>query len=101
MPQPENMQFHFHAFSGWGTSQGPKLNLKAFSYKVVYNYYSKFFFGAFRLNLTKSKNLFPIVFSNLAGKGSGNFFQTRKRIFLPNGLYLPIKQPWGSPKFLF
>ena len=21
--------FHFHAFSGWGTSQRPKLNLKA------------------------------------------------------------------------
>ena len=30
VPQPENMNSHFHAFSGWGTSQGPKLNLKAF-----------------------------------------------------------------------
>ena len=30
VPQPENMHFYFHAFSGWGTSLGPKLNLKAF-----------------------------------------------------------------------
>ena len=30
VPQPKNMHFHFYAFSGWGTSQGPKLNLKAF-----------------------------------------------------------------------
>ena len=30
VPQPENMHFNSHAFSGWGTSRGPKLNLKAF-----------------------------------------------------------------------
>ena len=30
VPQPENMHFHFHAFSGWGTSHGPKFILKAF-----------------------------------------------------------------------
>ena len=47
----------------------------------------------------KSTNGFPIVFSNLARKGSGFFFQARKLIFLPNGLYLPTKQPWGYPKF--
>ena len=29
VPQPENMHFHFHAFSDWGTSRGPKLILKA------------------------------------------------------------------------
>ena len=46
VPQPENMHFHFHAFSGWGTSRGPKLNLKAFSSKVLNNYYFKIF-GAF------------------------------------------------------
>ena len=51
--------------------------------------------------LTKSKNGFPIVFSNLAQKGSRVFFQARKLIFLPNGLYLPTKQPWGYPKFGF
>ena len=26
VPQPENMHFHFHALSGWGTFQGQKLN---------------------------------------------------------------------------
>ena len=25
----ENIRFHFHAFSSWGTSKGPKLNPKA------------------------------------------------------------------------
>ena len=35
------------------------------------------------------KNGFPIVFSNLAQKGSGVFFQATKLIVLPNGLYLP------------
>ena len=30
VPQPENLHFHFHAFLGWGTSRGPKGNLKAF-----------------------------------------------------------------------
>ena len=29
VPKLENMHFHFHAFSGWGTSRGPKLNPKA------------------------------------------------------------------------
>ena len=36
VPTPEYMHFHFHAFSDWGTSRGPKLFLK-----VLYNYYSK------------------------------------------------------------
>ena len=58
-----------------------------------------FFLERFGQYLKKSKNGFPIVFSNLARKGSGVFFQARKLIFLPNGLYLPTKQPWGSPKF--
>ena len=49
----------------------------------------------------KVKNGFPLVFSNLARKGSMGFFQARKLIFLPNCLYLPTKQPWGSPKFGF
>ena len=30
VPQPENMHFHIHAFYGWGTSRGPKLNQNAF-----------------------------------------------------------------------
>ena len=36
VPQPKNMHFHFHAFYGWGTFQGPKLNLKAVFHKVVH-----------------------------------------------------------------
>ena len=30
VPKLENLNFHFHAFSGWDTSRGPKLFLKAF-----------------------------------------------------------------------
>ena len=55
----------------------------------------------FGLYLTKSKNGFPIVFSNLARKGSGVFFQARKLIFLPNGLYLPNNQVWIGEKGKF
>ena len=29
VPKLENLHFQFHAFSGWGTSQGPKLFWKA------------------------------------------------------------------------
>ena len=29
VPKQENLHFHFHAFSGWGASQGPILVLKA------------------------------------------------------------------------
>ena len=35
----------------------------------------------FGLYLTKSNNLFPIAFSNVARKGLGFFFQARKLIF--------------------
>ena len=93
-PQPENAWKWKCVFSGWG-------NWKHFSHKVLDNYNSKFFVERLGLYFTKSKNGFPIVFSNLARKGSRGFFQARKLIFLPNGLYLPTKQPWGSPKFGF
>ena len=72
---------------------------KHFSYKVQYNYYSKKMerFGIY----LKSKNGFRIVFSNLARKGSGFFSLLGSLFFFANGLYLPTKQPWGSPKFWF
>ena len=56
---------------------------KHFPHKVLYNYNSKLFLERFCLYLTKSKNGFPIVFPNLARKGSTVFFQARKLIFLP------------------
>ena len=75
---------------------------KHFSRKVLYNYYLKKKLEPFSLYLTTSKNWFPIVLSNLARKGSFFFLlQARKLNFLPNGLYFPPKQPWGSPKFGF
>jgi hypothetical protein len=43
---------------------------KHFLHKVLYNYYSKKNLERFDLYLTKSKNRFPIVFSNHARKGS-------------------------------
>ena len=54
---------------------------KQFSHKVLYNYYSKFFLERFGLYLTKSKNGFPIVFSNLARKGSRGFFELGSNLF--------------------
>ena len=51
--------------------------------------------------LIKSKNGFFIVFSNLAWKYSVCFLKAMKHFFLPNGLHVPPKQPWGSPKFSF
>ena len=47
---------------------------KQFSHKVLFNYYSKFYLERFSLYLTKSKNGFPIVFSNfqiLHGRARG------------------------------
>ena len=72
-----------------------------FLFKYYIITFLNFFVERFGLHLTKSKNGFPIVFSNLARKGSRGFFQARNLISLPNGLYLPTKQPWGSPKFGF
>ena len=72
------------------------------SWRVAPPYNSKtFFFESVGSYLTKSKNALSIAFSNLAWKGLGFFFQAKKLNFLPNGLYLPTKQPWGSPKFWF
>ena len=46
---------------------------KQFSDKVLYNYSSKFFFGAFWSVFKKIKNGFPIVFSK-NDLGGGSFF---------------------------
>ena len=62
--------------SGWGTSQGPKSNLKAvFPIKYYIISILNFFLECFGLYLAKSKKGFPIVFSNLARKGSRVFFK--------------------------
>ena len=70
-----------------------------FSHKVLHNYYSKKKLDCFGLYLTKSKNGFSIVFSNLVRKGSRGFFQARKQIFSPNGLFHPTKQLWIGESF--
>ena len=54
---------------------------KQFSHKVLYSFLTKFFLERFGQYLKKSKKGFPIVFSNLARKGSRGFFQARKVIF--------------------
>ena len=56
------------------------------------------FFGVFRFILLKEKMDFR-AYSILAQKGSRGFFKLGSKPFLPNGLCLPPKQPWGSPKF--
>ena len=40
MKKLDNLHFHFHMFSGWGTSQEPKL-IQFFLNHILYNYYSK------------------------------------------------------------
>ena len=45
------------------------------------------FFERFAQYFKKSKNVFPIVVSNLERKGSGVYFHARVLIFSPNALY--------------
>ena len=71
-----------------------RLKIESISTFLI-KYYTKtilIFLECFGLYLTKSKNGFPIVISNLARKGSG-FFQDRKLIFFPIDFYLSPKQP--------
>ena len=44
---------------------------------------------------------FPLYFQILSGRVQGFFSSTRSYFLLPNGLFLPTKQPWGSPKIGF
>ena len=54
LPQPENAWMWKCNFSSLGNSRGPKSVWKQFSNKVLYNYCSKFFVGAFR-SVSKKK----------------------------------------------
>ena len=76
---------------------------KHFSHKVLYNYNSKFlFFGAFLPIFNKVKKwISHCIFKSCAEGFKGFFFKLGSIFFLPNGLYLPTKQPWGSPMFGF
>ena len=97
MPQLETHESESACFSDRALQE-----IQNLIFLIKYFIFTTLFFLGGRgidLYLTKSKNGFPIVFSNLAQNGSRVFFQGRKLIFLPNGLYLPTKQPWGSPKF--
>ena len=62
LDQPENMHFHLHAFSGWGTSKGPKLNMKAFFLSNTIFLLIYIFLKHFGSYLTKSKKDFPMHF---------------------------------------
>ena len=59
----------------------PKIEFES---SLPVNYYiitiQNSFFERFDLYLTKSTNVFPIVFSHLARQGSGDFFKARKRM---------------------
>ena len=64
-----------------------KINFES-SFPIKFNIITvvNFFFERFDLYLTKSKNEFPTVFSNIARKGSGFLFQARKLIFFAKWL---------------
>ena len=55
----------------------------------------------FNLYLQSQKMDFPLYFQILPGRVQGFFFNARKLFFLPNGLYLPTKQPGGPQSFDF
>ena len=48
-----------------------------------------------------SESIFRMYFQIWRRRVQGFFFQARKLIFLPTGLYLPTKEPWGCPMFGF
>ena len=100
--QTENTHIRVYAYFQFDHFPKSKIDFESrFEMRMYIFQFKIFFLERFGQYLKKSKNGFPIVFSNLARKGSGFFFQARKLIFLPNGLYLPTKQPWGYPKFWF
>ena len=74
---------------------------KHFSHKVLYNYYSKKNCGAFRPLFNKVKKWISHCIFKSCAEGLRFFFFNHEANFLPNGLYLPSKQLWGSPMFGF
>ena len=66
---------------------------KHFSHKVLYNYFS--FFNKVKQWISHC------IFKSCVEGFRVFFFNLRSNFFLPNGLYLPTKQPWGFPKFWF
>ena len=100
-PNQKTCTFTFMHFPIGALPEVQNLFWNLFSHKVLYNYYSNFcLFEFFDLYLIKSKNGFPIVFQILRGRVQGVFFKLGSYFVLPNGLYLPTKQPRGVSEIL-
>ena len=62
-------------FSGWGTLRGQKSNMKAFSHKVLYIYYSNFLKSVLAFIKQSKKMDFPLYFQILRGRVWFFFFK--------------------------
>ena len=75
-----NMHFHFHAFSGWDTSQSPKLNPKAvFWWSPIYLQLKKKIKVCWSIFYKNQKKGFPLYFQKVIWVGRDSFFA---RIFV-------------------
>ena len=101
MPKLENMHFHFHAFSGWGTSKVKNLFLMQFSNKGLYNYYFKFFLSILGGILKSQKIDFPLYFKNVILKRSNVFKEIGHVCFLVFGQYFVGKSPCTTYRLIF
>ena len=70
---------------------------KHFYHKVLFNYFLKTFWPMFN----KVRKLISYCIFKSCAEWFGGYFLARNLISLPNGLYLPPKQPWGSLTFGF
>ena len=69
-----------------------------FSHKVIYNYYSKFYLGAFQPIFNKVKKRISHCISNLARKGLRGFFPARKLIFFCRMSCIYLLNSHGGPQ---
>ena len=84
-------------FSGWGTSQGQKSNLKAFSHKVLYNYYSNFFYG-FRPIFNQVKKWISHCIFESCAEGFGFFFSSEEANFFCQMACIYLLNSRGGPQ---
>ena len=98
MPQPENMHFHFHALSGWALPEVKNWIWKHFSHKVLYNYYSKYFFGAIWFIFNKVKKGISHCSFKSCAEGFRDFVQARKLFFAK---WLVLNRRGGPQSFDF
>ena len=91
------MHFHFHVFSGWGTFQGPKLNLKAFfSSSSTYNC-SKYFWSNL-VSVSKSKIFNSQCIFKSYAEGFNDFFSCYEAVSFCKMACIYLLSSRGGPQ---